>query len=57
MNPRFAKNMIFFIAVLTLWSTSLVSWAELSAKASRTVLDSNETLQLRVRLDAQAFRT
>jgi hypothetical protein len=45
MNPRFAKNMIFFIAVLTLWSTSLVSWAELSAKASRTVLDSNENFE------------
>ena len=56
MNFNFSKSIVFFIAVLTLWSTTGASWAELSAKANRTVLDSNETLQLSVRLDAQAFR-
>ena len=57
MNFKFSKVTIFFAAVLTLCTAASSSWAELSAKANRTVLDSNETLQLRVRLDAQAFRS
>lgn len=57
MNFKFSKSIVFFAAVLALWSTAGLSWAELSAKANRTVLDSNETVQLRVRLDAQAFRS
>ena len=57
MNFKFSKLTIFFAAALTLCAAASSSWAELSAKANRTVLDSNETLQLRVRLDAQAFRS
>ncbi len=57
MNFKFSKLIIFFAAALTLCAAASSSWAELSAKANRTVLDSNETLQLRVRLDAQAFRS
>lgn len=57
MNFKFSKTIVFVVAVLTMCAAASSSWAELSAKASRTVLDSNETLQLRVRLDAQAFRS
>jgi hypothetical protein len=57
MNFKFSKLTIFFAAALTLCAAASSSWAELSATANRTVLDSNETLQLRVRLDAQAFRS
>ena len=57
MNFKFSKTIVFVVAVLTMCAAVSSSWAELSAKASRTVLDSNETLQLRVRLDAQAFRS
>jgi len=57
MNFKFSQVIIFFAAALTLCAAASSSWAELSAKANRTVLDSNETLQLRVRLDAQAFRS
>ena len=57
MNFKFSKVIIFFAAALTLCAAASSSWAELSSKANRTVLDSNETLQLRVRLDAQAFRS
>lgn len=57
MNSKFSKLTIFFAAALTLCAAASSSWAELSATANRTVLDSNETLQLRVRLDAQAFRS
>lgn len=57
MNFKFSKLTIFFAAAITLCAAASSSWAELSATANRTVLDSNETLQLRVRLDAQAFRS
>ena len=57
MNFKFSQVIIFFAAALTLCAAASSSWAELSATANRTVLDSNETLQLRVRLDAQAFRS
>ena len=42
------------IAALLL-SISTASWAELSARVDRTVLDSNETLQLVIRYDGQAI--
>ena len=57
MTRYFSKNGFLFTALL-IQSTvgiSSLSWAELTSKVNRTVLDSNETLQLRVRLDAQAF--
>lgn len=57
MNFKFSKLTIFFAAAIALCAAASSSWAELSATANRTVLDSNETLQLRVRLDAQAFRS
>lgn len=57
MNFKFSKLTIFFAAAIALCAAASSSWAELSAAANRTVLDSNETLQLRVRLDAQAFRS
>ena len=57
MNRYFSKNGFLFSALLILSTVgiSTLSWAELTSKVNRTVLDSNETLQLRVRLDAQAF--
>ena len=53
----FSKNRFLFTALLILSTVGIssLSWAELTSKVNRTVLDSNETLQLRVRLDAQAF--
>lgn len=42
------------IAALLL-SISTASWAELTARVDRTVLDSNETLQLVIRYDGQAI--
>jgi hypothetical protein len=41
----------FFLALLT----TSPSWAKLTATADRTLLDSNETLQLTVRFDAQVL--
>ena len=57
MTRYFSKNGFLFTALLLLSTVgiSTLSWAELTSKVNRTVLDSNETLQLRVRLDAQAF--
>ncbi|MDA9096034.1 BatD family protein [Porticoccaceae bacterium] len=57
MTRYFSKNGFLFAALLILSTVgiSTLSWAELTSKVNRTVLDSNETLQLRVRLDAQAF--
>jgi len=57
MTRYFYKNGFLFTALLILTTVgiSTLSWAELTSKVNRTVLDSNETLQLRVRLDAQAF--
>ncbi|MGB2179736.1 MAG: BatD family protein [Porticoccaceae bacterium] len=44
------------IAALLL-SIATTSWAELTAKVDRTILDANETLQLVIRYDGQAFRS
>jgi len=57
MTRYFSKNGFLFTALLILSTVAIstLSWAELTSKVNRTVLDSNETLQLRVRLDAQAF--
>ena len=57
MTRYFSKNGFLFTALLILSTVGIssLSWAELTSKVNRTVLDSNETLQLRVRLDAQAF--
>jgi hypothetical protein len=48
------KNSILLISfILSLVSSS--SWAELSAKVDRSVLDSNETLGLELNYDGQVF--
>ena len=40
-----------------LLSIATTSWADLTAKVDRTILDANETLQLVIRYDGQAFRS
>jgi len=45
----------YFVALLLSLAISSPSWAKLTATADRTVLDSNETLQLTVRYDAQVL--
>lgn len=57
MNFYFSKKPLFFAAFLSLFTLAGASWAELTASVNRSVLDSNETLQLKIRLDAQAFRS
>ena len=43
-----------WVLMLFILTASTPSWAKLTATADRTVLDSNETLQLLVRFDGQA---
>ena len=54
-TPRTAR----ILALLVLFTLAIVaatpSWATLTATADRTVISSNETLQLLVRLDSQAL--
>jgi hypothetical protein len=44
-----------FVALILALLTASPSWAKLTATADRTLLDSNETLQLTVRFDAQVL--
>ena len=44
-----------FVALILALLTASPSWAKLTATADRTLLDSNETLQLTVRYDAQVL--
>jgi hypothetical protein len=44
-----------FVALILALLTTSPSWAKLTATADRTLLDSNETLQLTVRYDAQVL--
>ena len=53
MNLYF-KNAILLISLILSLSPAL-SWAELSAKVDRSVLDTNETLSLEIRYDGQVL--
>ena len=52
-NPFKRAYSIALMVVMTLLCSH--SWASLTATADRTIIDSNETLQLLVRLDSQAL--
>ena len=55
MNKLHFKRLYSLALMVILTAVCSPSWATLTATADRTIIDSNETLQLLVRLDSQAL--
>ena len=55
MNKLSFKRLYSLALMVILTAVCSHSWATLTATADRTIIDSNETLQLLVRLDSQAL--
>ena len=53
MNLYFKNTILLVSLILSLFPA--ISWAELSAKVDRSVLDTNETLSLEIRYDGQTL--